>query len=674
MIASISVTGIGRLATRLDLPDGDCEILGESEAGKSLLVESICYAMFGRGSDGGAADVGLLTGERADVAIGFVWGDALRRPVTPKGVGGATLTVDGTEHRHASQTGLASALGPDLGGRARLCRLLMAPMAWTALPPSGKDSLAELVRSALPPSDLRAEVARLMADAGADLRPTDPIEEKPATEARRVANTERDRAQGRLEEARRKAAPAAAPIVAAPSAEAIDRAVAVLDARDAWLAYGSGADARARRDALRQVIERPAPAPVNPADVAEADAIDTARVAWERHDRANEQHRAVLARRVDAVARRDDVRARRSALGERPVADTAALRAKREQIARVDVRPFEAAAAEKAGVLATAEAAVKALAGKGRGCPTCGQEWAERAEAVAAAMHARDTARVESERTQAALDRTRASLAALQAEVAAIEQAETAGRTWDQRNRDIGPEPSVPVAPVAPVAPDMARLGAARVEWAANVREAVVEHSALTRRHAADVSAARAELDRLPVTEVPEPVTPCPSAEDVAAAEEVLRASAEADGVSAERERARADADRAVAAAERDVASTSAEADRLDVLVSACRRAPGAIAERESAALGDMGPASLRWTEAGGVEVLVDGRAWHRASTGRRILADLHFRAALARAAGLDWLTLFVDEAQSWSGAWPDVGVRQVRLRTAAGPLRVVSA
>ena len=91
MIAVIAATGLGRLHTRLDLPEGDCEILGESEAGKSLLVEVVCAVVFGRASDGGAVDPGLLAGERADLEVGFAWGDTLRRPITAKGIGGATL-------------------------------------------------------------------------------------------------------------------------------------------------------------------------------------------------------------------------------------------------------------------------------------------------------------------------------------------------------------------------------------------------------------------------------------------------------------------------------------------------------------------------------------------------------------------------------------------------------
>ena len=678
MIAFIAATGLGRLHTRLDLPEGDCEILGESEAGKSLLVETVCATVFGRASDGGAVDPGLLAGERADLAIGFTWGDTLRRPVTAKGIGGATLISDGAEARYASQAALAAALGDDLGGRAWLCRHLVVPMAWRDLPASGKGSLAELVRSVLPPADLRAEVARLMGEAKAEMRPTDPLDEKSAVEARRLANSAQDAAAGRLDEARRALADIGDAPVQTWGADVVEWSRAILGDRDAWAAYGAAGDARATRDAtiaaLRQRMAATAPT-IDADRVREADEVLGARDEWVRHDRALETHRAEATRHAEAVRRRDEVRARRAELGERPAVDLVALTAKRSQVARVDTKPFEQAVAEKAGLLAAAETKLKELSGKGDDCPTCGQPWAARAAARDAAVSARDAAKAEHDRATKALTKTTASLDALKAEIAVLEQADAALRAWEMRSRDIGQEPAVAVAPVAPVAPRTERPAEDRIAWASGVKREAVEVSGATKRHDADVSAARTGLARLeaePLTGPAEPEAARPSDEDVVEAERVLRDVAAAEGATAERARVRAERERTVAARTTEAQRATAEAARLDVLVGCVRRAPGDIARRQAAALGPMGPASLVWDDAGGVDVLVDGRPWRRASTGRRILACLCVRAALARAAGLDWLTLFVDEAQSWSGAWPDVGVRVVRLRTAKGALRVV--
>ena len=171
-----------------------------------------------------------------------------------------------------------------------------------------------------------------------------------------------------------------------------------------------------------------------------------------------------------------------------------------------------------------------------------------------------------------------------------------------------------------------------------------------------------------------------PTADEHRAAVETCDAAKASEGAAAQRATDRATAQAAVEEAGKAALRSTAEAARLDALVDACRRAPSSMAARQLAALGDLGPVTLAFPERENaqtpeVRVLFDGRPWYRASKGRLICADLWLRAGLRRALGVP-LPLFVDEYQSWSGAWPVLdGGPVVYLRTVAGAggLRVVA-
>jgi len=101
------------------------------------------------------------------------------------------------------------------------------------------------------------------------------------------------------------------------------------------------------------------------------------------------------------------------------------------------------------------------------------------------------------------------------------------------------------------------------------------------------------------------------------------------------------------------------------------RSAPGRVLAGKLAQLGDMGPVTITATD-DEIAVLVDGRPWRVASTGRRIAADAILRAALRRAVGLDALPIVVDEAQSVGGIdWPDLGACWRMTTTTSGVLTV---
>ncbi len=151
-----------------------------------------------------------------------------------------------------------------------------------------------------------------------------------------------------------------------------------------------------------------------------------------------------------------------------------------------------------------------------------------------------------------------------------------------------------------------------------------------------------------------EPAIPRPTPEAVAAATQALTDWNHHEGAVRERERFSKAAKDRLAHARTAHALAMQEAERLGVLVGAVRDAPSVIAKQQAGVLGDLGPVSLKFGTEIAVEVRIDGRPAWLASTGKRLLADAWLRNAIRRAAGLEWLPLFVDNRQDWSGELPD--------------------
>ncbi len=148
-------------------------------------------------------------------------------------------------------------------------------------------------------------------------------------------------------------------------------------------------------------------------------------------------------------------------------------------------------------------------------------------------------------------------------------------------------------------------------------------------------------------------------------------APALARGAAMERSRERGRVAKALDSARVEHRRLEGEATRLDALLEAVRGAPSAVAARQAAALGDLGPVSLHFGDSPAVEVRVDGRPWWLASRGRLVVADVWLRAALRRVSGLSW-PIFVDNVQDVAGQpLPSPGSPVVWLRTTEGALRV---
>lgn len=162
-----------------------------------------------------------------------------------------------------------------------------------------------------------------------------------------------------------------------------------------------------------------------------------------------------------------------------------------------------------------------------------------------------------------------------------------------------------------------------------------------------------------------------PTADEVAAAESVLAIAAEMAGARRQAEQARNDARARLASIEAEFSTQQRTAERLERLVDAIRRAPGELAKRQAAALGDTGPVTIEFPEDAAIRVLIDGRPWYRASRGRLVVADLYLRIALRRALNLGWLPIFVDNIQDWTGPAPENPGAHVLLETRPGEMSV---
>jgi len=168
------------------------------------------------------------------------------------------------------------------------------------------------------------------------------------------------------------------------------------------------------------------------------------------------------------------------------------------------------------------------------------------------------------------------------------------------------------------------------------------------------------------------PLVAAPTQEAFDLAKEEINAYHKRAGAVLEFTKRKEQAKKAVEKASKEVTEARSAVERAEALVVACRNAPSNIAKRQEEAIGDLGPIKFNYLSKGGIEVLIDGRPWWLASTGRRIYADAVLRLALRRVMGSNWLPLFVDEIQSWTGELPEIP-NGVLLKTADCDLGVAT-
>jgi hypothetical protein len=620
VIRSIHIRGLGgHDDSTIDLdPDGVTELCGPSGAGKSTLLLAVCFALWGSDLTGSAMPVEAIRDghDRCDVSLTLKSGTTFTRSMTRKRTISRVITKDGADTPCPTEELFRQRLGK-LGADTEAIRVAMVPLAWRALAASQGNGrkLRDLLVRLLPGGDLRGEIASIMTELGATFGPTDPVDVKLVEEARTEANRRRDATQGRLEEARRRIATTTTDTPAVPPEADLQAAREIAAAAKAWVAYDE--------DVMRHK---------------------------ERLDVAESMKRSL-----------EDWKARRAALGDRPTVQqgaelaarqaadaqervvTEARRTVERAIAAIGIAEGRVVEAERAGdpEISAAKSKLAELTTKyaeleaaGDTCNTCKRPgWASAAFTIGVASDAVKSARIHLEGLErTADDRREKRLAGLRQEVekarASREQAEKAlteaaarfdelkavyaqasdakraVKAWDDQLAALGGEPILSTALEEPKRPETERPN----------------------RHA--------EIDAV----------------------NLIAQAQHARGAAEQASRQLAADKAALAQAETEAKKAAAEAVRLEHLVQAARRAPSEIARQQAAALGDLGPVSFEFLEGGGVEVKVDGRPWWLASQGELRQADLYLRLAIRRALGLKWLMVFVDEANLWSGDWPDAG------------------
>lgn len=656
--------------TDIEIPDafGWTEIAGPSQSGKSTLVEIVLGTLLGVGPGGAAIDTEAVRdgADKLHAEVAVSSGTTVSLGMTRRRSATRAIARDEVSTPLASREALLAKLGP-VGQRPDVSRLVIAPMEWRVL--LEKDlgrPLRDLLVSILQGQSAREVVRQLMAQRELAFHDSDAEGVGAAEKAQTGANAAKERAIGALSVARSTHERANAALVHAPEPSAVEAARAILAARDAWASAGSASEGRAKAQgflaAARAVLDEPKPELVSDEKVAKAARVREAERAWTAYNDATARRAAQLATVEQARAARDEVRRQREALGPCPPIPVAEIRDALAELERISAQVEPARVAYTAAETreATASRQLAQLEAHTGTCPTCGQDWAQHAGAVTRATEELTLAR---EALQVAGDALRPLLdaqAACAARIAELRQQEAMGREWEAKNRAIGPDPSVPVPPAEIAEPAFPRTTEEHIGWAVRTEKLAADASAAldlwTRRQAQarkDVARLEAELAKLGAEGVPADV-PRPTSEEVTEATAVVQAATEAGRTA----RALAEAQRALAEAEGKVQAATAEAVRCQALVECWRRAPSEIARAQVAALGDMGPVTLRFPpkeskDTPEIEVLVDGRSWRRASHGRIVLADLYLRAAIRRAAGLDALPIIVDGAQDWSGAWP---------------------
>jgi hypothetical protein len=672
-IRSLHAAGLGpyTAARRLTLAppatQGPVQIAGPSQAGKSTALLALLLLLTGSAPDSSAFPPELINdaADRADVAIITSDDRILKRSLTRARSSTWSLSsapqVPGDQASRAVQTYTSQAAwGQALGLDPDLVRAIVAPGEVLALTRAGDRgrALRDLLLRALPAVDVAAIVAEWVGD----LRPgevahVDDIGRGKtavrgaaslATTARKAEAT----AQGAAAEAQAAlaAAEGAAPAPYSPTdpsaiADAQRKAAAARD----WLAqlelYTSTqralevwrqADARhAEREADRAAwqarLDALGPAP----DAPEAVAVPQALVD------------AVLAAETQVHVARQALHAAQTWADPMVSQRTASLTLAREALARAQATPTEGA------------------------CPACGT--------VLSAEH-----------VDRHVDQLRAAVATAEAALALTVRESDA-------QRDSRTDRALEVVETT----EATHLQARQTLDAARTRAQAAETQA--RDRAAHSAAVRAlgpqpapEADPGPAPVVSTPPTGHDRPDTRSRAEAAIRAATELDAQAAQGQAladaaAAAHAQRLQAVRDRATATAAAAAAahqavlRAELVLDAARRAPTEAATRAAAALDAQltgTGVAVVWGSAaeGGPEadVLIDGRPWWCASSGRQVLADLELRVALRTLAQVRYpglsvlgyadLPVIVDRAQDWSGRWPTVaGVWLIRTVNQAG-------
>lgn len=611
MFTHITIQGLGPYdSATLDLSRGRTTLVrGASESGKSTLVDAVCFALWGTDAAGKKfSTTKIRDGEPfAEVSLTTGKGMVFRRRIDRGRKTSRSLIEPGDlsealrTQRFSTENDWRQRIA-QLGNEDTL-RLLLAPGSWIPLAQGagGGRPLRDLLQQLLPiTTPVHEHVAALLVEAGKEPR------------GERAHMTEAAAADERREAKRREA-------MLAGGVEALEaNIIALEEAADEPLLDRAEIDRRHRLIAAHEkaiadgrAVERRAQ------EIAQA---QQRQADWEA--RRAEIGEAPSAPQLDLEAVKRDRGALRRQLGEAREG-LASREATLERLAPVIPElpeGWEWNDGKHGGVLRTYVASLSVASGRASvgvtlDVPGPDEEAASRGGWSPPTEVDQDI-HVDALRYVLAQHAAAQSADKVEAAKVAVEEAAQRLQVAEQRVQDIE----------------------------ATVERTESEHEALSRHQAATRA-----LGRKP--EVPEPLEPVTPPSEHLTAEEVSeyhaaksqRPRTHIDKTRDERDRVRA---------ELDVQREAVE--YFSALVEAIRQAPSRVLAEQLEALGDLGPVTLipgeGTSSSPSLSVLIDGRDWGDASTGRQVVADAALRLALRAALGLRWWPVVIDNVTSVAG------------------------
>jgi hypothetical protein len=256
MIERMSISGLGPHAefTAEFNPSGRTLVTGPSESGKSFLLEAITFCLWGRTHGSKFATEAIHDGmPKASVEILLDSGRLIRRSVTQSSGHRRSITMGEDTQTYTTEAAFAAALGA-LGQDPEALRLVVVPFEWVKLVEGNARPFRDVLTRILPPADVGAEVARIMAEKGYWLDVGEgERSEKEVMGLRSDARKARDEASGRLQAAEERLAALTATRPKAEDSGAVDPAV--LEAVQKWAEYDRLAGTNAARIAAQQALK-----------------------------------------------------------------------------------------------------------------------------------------------------------------------------------------------------------------------------------------------------------------------------------------------------------------------------------------------------------------------------------------------------------------------------------
>lgn len=239
MFTSVTLKNLirpGETAITIADPKGWTDIFGASGSGKTSVLCAVAWGLLNADLDGKPMDAtGVATGaDEASVALTTVAGTTLHRTRTRTGGITRKLSRPEGEQTFRSEDELAVKLGP-LVARPEVAKVVLLPLYWQRLLNANLGRpLRDLLLGLLPSTDVRAVVEALMAEAGAKMKATDPVDEPKVLALQKSANSQKERDAGALAALRTN-------LPQMPTDEEMTTARSVVDAAAAWALYDASA-------------------------------------------------------------------------------------------------------------------------------------------------------------------------------------------------------------------------------------------------------------------------------------------------------------------------------------------------------------------------------------------------------------------------------------------------